>query len=68
MYLDAIILSRPASFIIVGEGNGVKPLLRIDPDGSVFYQGRLLGTDKEIYEGLRAVLGPLGMGAYGKDE
>ena len=48
--------SKPTYFIFVGEGS--QELLRISQDGTVTYQGRVLGTDKEVWEGLRAVLNP----------
>jgi len=44
----------PADIVIMGRG----PELKISTDGTVTYQGRVLGTDKEVWDGLRAVLNP----------
>ena len=49
-------LRGPTHFIFAGRGS--QELLRIGMDGTVTYQGRVLGTDKEIWDGLRAVLNP----------
>lgn len=37
-------------------GNHSKEVLRVEADGKVFYMGRELGTDPQIYEGLRHAL------------
>ena len=49
-------ITQPTSFVFGGKGS--QELLRISQDGTVTYQGRVLGTDKEVWEGLRAVLNP----------
>ena len=46
----------PTSFVFVGKGP--QELLRINTEGTVTYQGRVLGTDKEVWDGLRAVFNP----------
>ena len=47
---------RKSLFLMVGKDG--KDVLRITPDGEVWYQGRLLGTDSEVWWGLRAVFNP----------
>ena len=49
-------LTGPMSFVF--SGKGPHPLLKIDADGTVTYQGRILGTDKEVWHGFRAVFDP----------
>ena len=46
----------PTSFVFAGKGS--QELLQINQDGTVTYQGRVLGTDKEVWDGLRAVFNP----------
>ncbi len=48
--------SESPSFVFAGKG--AQELLRISRDGTVTYQGRVLGTDKEVWDGLRAVFNP----------
>ena len=46
----------PTSFIFTGKGH--PDLLRIDQDGTVTYLGRVLGIDKDVWDGIRAVFNP----------
>lgn len=39
-------------------GSGSTEVLRISDTGEVRYQGRLLGTDQEVWWGLRAAMSP----------
>lgn len=41
----------PINVVFTGENN--REILRVESDGKVFYMDRLLGTDSEIFEGLR---------------
>ena len=49
-------VTEPTSFIFAGKG--LQELLRISVDGTVTYQGRVLGTDNEVWDGLRAAFNP----------
>jgi hypothetical protein len=51
----------PRNFVLVGDGTLSEPLLQINADGAVYYRGRLLGTDREIYDGVRAAFNPWGV-------
>jgi hypothetical protein len=46
----------PKSLIFMGSGS--TEVLRISDTGEVRYQGRLLGTDQEVWWGLRAAMSP----------
>ena len=57
MAMETIIsVTQPTSFVFAGKGP--HELLRIGADGTVTFQGRVLGSDKEVWDGLRAVFNP----------